>query len=869
MQRSSLTFAQQCPLLLAAFAFMLGIGAAHAAWRPAGWLFWSLLASLALASVVLVVRGRVHLLAVLVGAIASGALDAQLESLRRHNEPTLAPYCNGLLYTVTGTVVRAGLVHRSEDKLVQSVDISVESIDRYGDLHHVPSEIRASVLVDDAAKMLRYGMVVQSDVRLRRAQRFRDPGVWDRRDWLAQQGITALATLKSKDVAILRLNGGSQAGRLRESVRTSLLEHLHALANESAHLWALSTDDIALLEAMMLGERAELEQSDRLDFQRTGSFHLLVVSGMNIAIFAGVIFWAMRKLPFGETAACVLTAAFALAYGALTDMGAPVTRAVIMAIVFLFARLFYRNGASLNALGTAALVVLLWKPSAMLEASFQMTFLSVLAIIAIASPLLESTSLRYARGSRQLANLNADFALPPAVVQFRIELRMFARRLARILGDHGLARVALVLPIRLLLATASILMLSFIMQCVMALPTALYFHRVTTTALAANSVVVPLMEALMPLVLVSLAFSYVSVWAAKLTAMATALALHGISGTIAWLGNARFAEFRVADPRAPYVLLCVAAFVLAWRLSRTETLRPKLMGLMALLTSALLLTLPQRAASTTDLRITAIDIGQGDSLFIEAPGGKTLLVDAGGPVGNVETVSARSQFDYGESVVSPYLWSQHISRLDVVAITHGHSDHMQGMPSVIRNFRPREVWIGVMPHSSLFMQVERAARDVGARIVNKRQGDTCAMGDASIDVLAPSPYAVAGASAKNDDSLSLKVRFGLAAALLSGDAEREEESFIAAHEPAAQLLKVNHHGSLTSTTSAFLGAVHPTFAVISVGEQNRFEHPRREVLERLEAAHVRTFRTDTLGLVTFRLDRDGATMVTAPSWESH
>ena len=152
--------------------------------------------------------------------------------------------------------------------------------------------------------------------------------------------------------------------------------------------------------------------------------------------------------------------------------------------------------------------------------------------------------------------------------------------------------------------------------------------------------------------------------------------------------------------------------------------------------------------------------------------------------------------------------------------------------------------------------------------MEERQGASLAFGAAAIDVLAPSRSAVAGASAKNDDSLSLQVRFGSAAALLSGDAEVAEESLIATHQPSAQLLKVNHHGSLTSSTPAFLNAVHPSYAVISVGEQNRFGHPRREVLERLEQAHVRTFRTDMLGLVTFRLGRDGSMTVTAPWWET-
>jgi len=446
-----------------------------------------------------------------------------------------------------------------------------------------------------------------------------------------------------------------------------------------------------------------------------------------------------------------------------------------------------------------------------------------------------------------------------------VMLRMWGESLAGVTGEWAFGVPAA--AVRWTLWAMELALIGIVAEMVMVLPMAMYFHRATVFALPANMMSVPLVGLLVPIAVASFAAMLVSPWLAAVPGAVTAVLLHGVTGAIG-----RISHVTAADVRVPGPVWWVAAVALAtwaiccWAVRRSG--RWALGAAAAMVMVAAMVLWPERPLGPSSVRestasvleVTAIDVGQGDSLLVVGAEGRTMLVDAGGPVGGVtEAAAATASFDVGEEVVSNYLWSRRLRRLDVVALSHAHSDHMGGMPAVLRNFRPRELWVGIDPDSEAFRALLSEAREMGVTVRHLRAGDAFAWGAERVEVLAPSAgYANAGAP-KNDDSLVLLVSLGRGSVLLEGDAEGPSERAMVAggRLTPVTLLKVGHHGSRSSTTEDFFRAAAPRDAVVSVGRGNTFGHPRGEVIGRIAGAGTRLFRTDEFGLTTFLIGRDG------------
>jgi competence protein ComEC len=388
---------------------------------------------------------------------------------------------------------------------------------------------------------------------------------------------------------------------------------------------------------------------------------------------------------------------------------------------------------------------------------------------------------------------------------------------------------------------------------------AVYFHRATMFAIPTNMFSVPLVAVLAPMAIVTFCASLLSPWVAILPGAATALLLHGVIRIIGRVSAVHAADLRVPAPVWWVVLLAVITWALCcWAVRRSRYWAWTVVVALPLVAVMVLWPEPP-IFSPNMLEITAIDVGQGDSIFVVGPDGSTMLVDAGGPVGGVtEAAEATSRFDIGEEVVSPYLWSRRIRHLDVLVLSHAHSDHMGGMPAVMRSFRPRELWVSIDPNSAAYRALLAEAKDLGVKVRHFYAGDQLSWGGIEVTILAPEAGYSNPREPVNNDSLVMRVQYGGSSVLLEGDAEGASEREMLEHGrvAAVTLLKVGHHGSRTSTTQAFLAAAAPQDAVVSVGRGNTFGHPRYEVIERMVESRTKLYRTDEFGLTTFLLGRD-------------
>ena len=689
---------------------------------------------------------------------------------------------------------------------------------------------------------LYYGQRIEIEARVRRPRNYGNPGSFDYARYLARRDIYWTASAVTAEVTVLPGRCGSRFAGAIMALRVMALDRL-------AQLYAGKPYETGLMQAVMIGETYQVQRNWTEQFRDTGTFHALVISGTHTAALAAFLLLILRLCFLRREVALFLTSALLWLYALVTGWGSPCVRCAAGFTLFALAACFARRRRVLNILAAVALAFLVLDPEQMFEASFQLTFLAVGFIGAFATPLLERTAYPRARALADLPDTGRDMHLSPAAAQFRVEMRLLAEtlRLWTKLPERA-ASLAITIPARVLFFVFQLALISAVVQIGLALPMVEYFHRIGFSGISANTVVVPLMCAVIPVGFLAIFTGWH--WMAQMAGWLLAASHGAVDWHMRWEPN-----WRIPTPPLWLGIAIAAALILAALAGRRSRAWMLASAAAVAVLTALLLAHPFRPRIAPNrLEMTVVDVGQGDSILLTFPDGKLMLVDGGGiPSFGHHTAS---QMDIGEDVVSPYLWDRAISRIDVMACTHAHADHIGGLPSLLANFHAKELWTGANSENPAWCALRAKARRDGVRIVPLHCGQHFRYGGADLEVLAPAVDYVAKEQPHNDDSLAFRVTFGERSFLLCGDIERpvEAEMIEQGVLRRTDVLKVAHHGSKTSSTAEFLDLVRPAFAVMSVGYDNSYGHPNADVIARLEECGAGVLRTDLDGLVTIRTD---------------
>jgi competence protein ComEC len=656
----------------------------------------------------------------------------------------------------------------------------------------------------------RAGRTVRVMATLREPTTYVDPGVPDERRALARRGIVLVGSIKSGALVEVTARGspvGERAADIRAWTRSML--------SASVGRWSARSAGIAT--AILIGDRSGLTQDDERRLQEAGTYHVIAISGGNMAILTMIVLGLLRMISVPMRVAAAIAIVVLVGYGQITGSSPSVDRAIAAAVLYLSARLIDHRGPPLNVLAIADALGLATSPVVLFDPGFILSFGATLGILVGVPQLLERLPRRGHASRRVLMPLIAMCAATVA------------------------AEIAL-MPV-----------------------TAATFGRVTGAGLFLNFVAIPLMTIVQAVSLVTLALAAVHPDAARLSGYVVHVAASGLVESarlvdvVPWLS-------REVVPPAWWLVGAYYAALIVWRSWRRAQFAA---ALIALSCALLIMVGPHATARDAvpppapgSMRVVVLDVGQGDATMVQLPDGRVVLVDGGGlPAAPAPEAADMPAFDVGERVVARALRAFGVRSLDAMVVTHGDPDHIGGARAIVERFHPGSIWEGVpvAPHVPLQALMSVAVHD-GAEWRTVQTGDRVTIAGVDLRVLHPPLPDWERQRVRNDDSIVLALRFGNVTIVLPGDIGAEGESrALRAFEPTPLvILKAPHHGSATSSTEAFLRALNPRVVIFSAGRANRFGHPAPMVVERYRAMGVTMFSTASDGAVV--IDTNGETV---------
>lgn len=634
-----------------------------------------------------------------------------------------------------------------------------------------------------------YGDVLTVDGIWQKAMERRNPGGFDYRQYLDRQEVSGILIAKS-----YRIISHSHGNIVMSGLIIPLRQYVRRTIDRY-----LSGDQGSLLAGLLLGERYNLSQPVREAFSDTGTAHVLAVSGLHAALMAFIVFIMLRIFQLPKRAASLGTVAGLAIYAMLAGASPSIVRSSIMVGAVLLGGLFERRGNGLNMLGLAGLLILAFWPDAAFDIGFQLSFAATAGILILTKP---------------------------------IETLLF-----RVSGS-GLLRKWILTPLAVSLAA----------QIFTAPLLAWYFHRIPLISLIANLIVVPLTGLILALGLAMVLLNLLGSWIAWPMAASAYLCSRAMLESVSFFSRLKLGTINwptVTWPQiALYAGICLLPFL--WR----KAGKPRLAVISVVMAAAVILVWQQALARPDGLRVTFLDVGQGDCALVEIPNGKKYLIDAG---------LYTPYRDSGRDVILPFLRSRGITKLDAVVISHSDADHCGGLSYLLDRVKIGNLITSDHPSGQpMFNRALEQARAGKVALEAISGYDTlCGIWPARGFLYSREDSTHNG----NESSLIFYLQYGRTNILFSGDMGPELEGILLQKGllGKCRVLKVPHHGARPNNPAELAEIINPEIAIISVGQNNRFGHPAQEALANYEKCGSKIFRTDQHGAVIIESDGENIT----------
>ncbi len=652
---------------------------------------------------------------------------------------------------------------------------------------------------------LSYGDKIIVKGNFEEASTARNEGGFNYKQYLKTKKIYGIVTVDKKDVKVVNKNNTNIIELLANKVRNSMKGKIEQNITDATS---------GLLSGMLIGDKSNLPKEIQEDFRNSSLSHILAISGMHVSYVMLGITFLISKMKFSKKMSKMITIVILLFFIILTGKTASVERACFMSVYAILASLLHKRANVLASISISILIILIINPYSILDIGLQLSYGGTLGIVLI-YPILKKCK----KSKKEKAKENK-----------------FQKLIQKIKEK--------ILDIIRLTVSANLVIFPIILY---------QYNTMSFTFIISNLLISSIIGIIIILGFMSVFASYIFMPLAKVMFFLTQILLNILAQTAHLCAKLPFSKVYFPTPKI-YVILIYYLFLIYIILAKRNIISVKKISkkifiifiIIVIISNLIVKVIPK------EFTISFIDVGQGDSMLISTPKGKRILVDGGG-------TRDSENFDVGRQTLIPYLLNKGITKLDYIVISHFDSDHATGVAQILGKIDVSSIILTrQLEENDIYRHILSIAKEKKIKLIYVKEGDVLKIGGIKISIIHPENKLMIN-NPMNNNSIVCKVEYNSFSMLLTGDIEMEAEELILRKNInlKADVLKVAHHGSKTSTTGEFLKAINPKVALIGVGKNNNFGHPSNEVIQRLKENGTRIYRTDENGEISITVNKKG------------